>query len=127
MRLSTNEFAASARTSILPRIRRVYASPWTSLAVVGRLNQFVALVRPRSTSVPHLRTRLCYSAALKGPTARGVEVGCSDEIAKNEMLGAKAKHWLVENLKKAGAGTWKAGVSVATKIITEAALKYYGL
>lgn len=47
--------------------------------------------------------------------------------SKQEPLGTKAKKWLVENLKKAANGTWKVGVSVATDIIKEALLKYYGL
>jgi hypothetical protein len=47
--------------------------------------------------------------------------------SKQEPLGTKAKKWLVENLKKAANGTWKAGVSVATDVIKEAVLKYYGL
>jgi hypothetical protein len=33
----------------------------------------------------------------------------------------------VDNLKKAADGTWKIGVSVATDVIKEAVLKYYGL
>jgi AbiTii len=44
-----------------------------------------------------------------------------------EPFGKKAKSWLVANLKKAAEGTWDIGISVATKILTEAALKYYGL
>jgi hypothetical protein len=44
-----------------------------------------------------------------------------------EPFGAKAKAWVVKNLQKAADGTWKIGVSVATKVLTEAALKYYGL
>lgn len=47
--------------------------------------------------------------------------------SKHEPLGAKAKTWLLENLKKAANGTWKVGVSVATEVIKEAVLKYYGL
>jgi len=47
--------------------------------------------------------------------------------SKQEPLGTKAKKWLVENLKKAANGTWKVGVSVATDVIKEAILKYYGL
>lgn len=46
---------------------------------------------------------------------------------KNEPLGSRAKSWLVENLKKAADGTWKVGVSVATEVIKNAVLKYYGL
>lgn len=44
-----------------------------------------------------------------------------------EPFGQKAKSWIASNLKKAADGTWKAGVSVATAVITEAAKKYYGL
>jgi hypothetical protein len=32
-----------------------------------------------------------------------------------------------DNLKKAADGTWKVGVSVATDLVKEALLKYYGL
>ncbi len=44
-----------------------------------------------------------------------------------EPFGEKAKSWLGSNLKKAAEGTWNVGISVATKVLTEAALKYYGL
>jgi hypothetical protein len=44
-----------------------------------------------------------------------------------EPFGEKAKNWIASNLKKAAQGTWKMGVTVATKVLSEAALKYYGL
>lgn len=44
-----------------------------------------------------------------------------------EPFGERAKLWIASNLKKAADGTWKIGFSAATKVITEAALKYYGL
>lgn len=44
-----------------------------------------------------------------------------------EPFGSKARTWLGENLKKAASGTWKMGVSVATEVLKQAALKYYGL
>jgi len=44
----------------------------------------------------------------------------------DEPFGSKAKAWLLDNLKKAVNGTWKIGISVATKVLTEAASKYYG-
>ncbi|MGM7448508.1 UNVERIFIED_ORG: hypothetical protein DFO82_2612 [Idiomarina abyssalis] len=44
-----------------------------------------------------------------------------------EPFGEKARKWLGNNLNKAAEGTWSVGVSVATKVLTEAALKYYGL
>lgn len=45
----------------------------------------------------------------------------------DEPFGPKAKSWLLKNLKKTANGTWKIGISVATKVLTDAALKYYGL
>ena len=47
--------------------------------------------------------------------------------SKDEPFGAKVRTWLGENLKKAAGGTWKMGVSVATEVLKQAALKYYGL
>jgi len=44
-----------------------------------------------------------------------------------EPFGENAKKWISSNLKKAAEGTWNVGISVATKVLTEAALKYYGL
>lgn len=44
-----------------------------------------------------------------------------------EPFGVKAKKWFAENIKKAADGTWNVGMSVATQLLTEAALKYYGL
>lgn len=44
-----------------------------------------------------------------------------------EPFGEKAKNWLGTNLKKAAQGSWKIGITVATKVLSEAALKYYGL
>jgi hypothetical protein len=47
--------------------------------------------------------------------------------SKDEPLGRRASAWLADNLKKAASGVWKVGVGAATKVVTEAALKYYGL
>lgn len=56
-----------------------------------------------------------------------VSILANEEPAgKDEPFGPRAKNWLLDNLKKAANGTWKIGISIATKIITEAALKYYG-
>lgn len=44
-----------------------------------------------------------------------------------EPFGTKAKSWIANNLSKAAEGTWGVGISVATKVLTEAAMKYYGL
>lgn len=44
-----------------------------------------------------------------------------------EPFGEGAKNWIASNIRKAIDGTWKVGMAVATKVFTEAALKYYGL
>lgn len=50
-----------------------------------------------------------------------------EPTSSDEPFGEKAKNWVATNLKKAAEGTWNVGISVATKVLTEAALKYYGL
>ncbi|WP_421191632.1 hypothetical protein [Aeromonas enteropelogenes] len=47
--------------------------------------------------------------------------------SKTEPMGPEVKSWVIENIKKAASGTWKMGLSVATDVIKEALLKYYGL
>ncbi len=46
---------------------------------------------------------------------------------KDGPWGPKARTWLGNNLSKAASGVWKAGLTAATKVLTEAAMKYYGL
>lgn len=60
-------------------------------------------------------------------TAFGDIVASEKPESKAEPFGAKAKVWVVDNLKKAAGGTWKMGVSVATEVLKKAALAYYGL
>lgn len=57
----------------------------------------------------------------------GAIVASEEPESAQEPLGKKARTWLLENLKKAAGGTWKVGLSVATDLLKEAALKYYGL
>ena len=59
--------------------------------------------------------------------ALGELVATEDPESAAEPFGVKARRWLVDNLKKAADGTWKVGVSVATDLVKEALLRYYGL
>jgi hypothetical protein len=73
---------------------------------------------------------------MKSLEANGIASADAAEIAKifesevpeskDEPFGEKAKAWIAANIGEAVNGTWKVGVSVATQLITEAALKYYG-
>ena len=68
-------------------------------------------------------------SGLPEPDARqlGQIIATEEPESRSEPFGAKARKWLVDNLKKAADGTWKVGVSVATDVIKEAVLRYYGL
>jgi len=44
-----------------------------------------------------------------------------------EPFGEKAESWIASNLVKAAKGAWGIGINMATKVLSEAALKYYGL
>lgn len=45
----------------------------------------------------------------------------------DEPFGEKARSWIASNLVKAAQGAWSIGINIATKVLSEAALKYYGL
>jgi hypothetical protein len=86
----------------------------------------------KSTSLSARATRKGFiehlkQAGIAEPDAKQLAeiVASESSESKQEPLGAKA--WLIKNLKKAADGTWKIGVSVATDVIKEAVLKYYGL
>ena len=52
--------------------------------------------------------------------------GSEEAESMEEPFGTKAKAWLVRNIRKAADGTWKMGIAVATRVLTEAAMRYYG-
>ncbi|MCD9110282.1 AbiTii domain-containing protein [Bradyrhizobium japonicum] len=47
--------------------------------------------------------------------------------SEDKPLGPKALEWIKKNAPKAASGAWKIGSAVATDLLKEAALKYYGL
>lgn len=51
----------------------------------------------------------------------------ASETPSDGAFGTKAKKWVSENLPKALSGSWKIGISAASKVLEEAALQYYGL
>lgn len=77
------------------------------------------------------------SSLIKHLVGKGIPEADASELAKimeseepasaDEPFGEKAKNWVAANIKKAAEGTWSVGISVATKVLTTAALKYYGL
>lgn len=45
----------------------------------------------------------------------------------DQPFGPKAKAWLGSNLNKAVDGTWKVGIAVASKVLSEVAMQFYGV
>jgi hypothetical protein len=45
----------------------------------------------------------------------------------DKPLGPKALEWIRNNAPKAASGVWKIGSAVATDLLKDAALRYYGL
>ena len=68
-------------------------------------------------------------SGIAGDDAKAIAHIFASEMPESneEPFGKKAKAWVAKNIAKAVDGTWKVGVSVATQVLTEAALKYYGL
>ncbi len=48
------------------------------------------------------------------------------KIEPSKGFGKKASAWIGKMISKAASGTWKIGVSVASKLLTDALMKYYG-
>lgn len=95
-------------------------------AVAGSSGTQIALdigVRDNDSFIEYL----VKSGIPKNDASALAEIVQSEEPSSpEEPFGEKAASWLASNLKKAASGTWKIGVSVATKVLTDAALKYYG-
>lgn len=97
----------------------------TAISSSGQGAQFYLSIGERDDQA--LIENLVKAGIPESDASELAEILASEEPNSNEEpLGAKANAWLLNNLKKAADGTWKVGVSVATKLLTEAALKYYG-
>lgn len=71
---------------------------------------------------------LADAGILKTDASELAEIVASEEPeGTDQPFGKKAKRWLAENLPKALDGTWRVGMDVATKVLTEAVKKYYGI
>lgn len=71
---------------------------------------------------------LVEAGITKSDASKLAEIMASEKPkSKEEPFGDKAKAWVAANLRKAVDGTWKLSMSVVGKVLTEAALKFYGL
>lgn len=115
--------SAAAATQIAQQI--IYGN-YTSVSAVGEGARIVVAVAERD--VQGLAKFLASAGLSDGDAKELAQLASSEEPeSKAEPMGPKVRTWLVENMKKAANGTWKTGVVVATDLIKEALLKYYGL
>lgn len=96
-------------------------------AFTGSNNAQIAIdigVRDSKSFIKHL-----VAAGIPDEDAKefAVIIESEEPSSQEEPFGDKAKTWLGKNLKKATEGTWNIGTSVATKVLTEAVLKFYGM
>lgn len=77
----------------------------------------------------HSFVQYLAQAGIDEPDAKELaEIVATEQPENSEQpFGSRAKVWITKNIGKALNGTWKVTVDVATKVLTEAALKYYGL
>ncbi len=103
----------------------IYGNVSTAVAG-GAGSQITVTVNERDSK--SFVNHLVESGIPKKDASELVEIIATEEPSSvEEPFGQNAKNWLGSNLKKAAEGTWGVGISVATKVLTEAALKYYGL
>jgi hypothetical protein len=115
--------SAAAATQIAQQI--IYGN-FTSIAATGEGAVFQIAVAPNDAK--SLATFLAQSGMDETDARELATIAASEKPDSDaEPMGPKARKWVVENLKKAASGTWKMGLTVATDVIKEALLKYYGL
>lgn len=115
--------SAAAATQIAQQI--IYGN-FTSIAATGNGTNIQIGVTPHDTG--SLAQFLAGSGIVEEDAQELARLAASEKPeSKDEPMGPQVRSWLVENLKKAASGTWRIGVEVATDVIKEALLKYYGL
>lgn len=115
--------SAAAATQISQQI--IYGN-YTSVSAVGNGNRIDIAIVERNTQ--SLKDFLSKSGLTESDASELAKLASDEEPeSKSEPMGPKVREWIVKNIKKATNGTWKVGISVATDLIKEALLKYYGL
>ena len=115
--------SAAAATQITQQI--IYGN-YTSIAATGDGASIQFAVAPHD--VKSLAQFLAYSGMVKEDAQELARLAASEKPdSKEEPMGPQVRNWLIANLKKAASGTWKMGVSVASDVVKEALLRFYGL
>ena len=120
---STNKSETEQVQQITQQI--IYGNVYTAVAGGSGANIAVVITeRDNNSFIEHLVEK----GIPKGDATELAQIMAKEEpTSSDEPFGQKAKNWISSNIKKAAEGTWNIGISVATKVLAEAALKYYGL
>lgn len=103
----------------------IYGNVTNAVSSSSSLSISISVIQGNQSS---LEQHLIESGMPQSDAAEIAEIMASEEPeSEAEPFGSRAKEWLASNLTKAAKGTWKMGLSVATSVLTQAALKYYGL
>ncbi len=114
---------AAAATQIAQQI--IYGN-FTSIAATGDGTKIQVAVAPHDEG--SLAQFLVGSGMAEEDAQELARIAASEQPeSKDEPMGPQVSSWLIANLKKAASGTWKMGVAVASDVVKEALLKYYGL
>jgi len=99
---------------------------YTSISNSGSGTQFTLTINNHDVASV---VRALHDAGIAEIDAKEIAAILSSETPESaqEPFGKKAKEWIAKNITKAADGSWKAGVAVATSVLTEAALRFYGL
>jgi len=92
----------------------------TTAVTGGHGSNIILSVRERDTG-----SLIKYLAESGMPEENATEIAeimeTEEPTSAEEPFGERAKNWIASNIKKAAQGTWKIGVTVATKVLSEAA------
>jgi hypothetical protein len=115
--------SSAAATQIAQQI--IYGN-FTSIAATGDGATIQVAVAPHDAKS---LVQFLEGSGMASEDARELaHLAASEKPASSaEPMGPQVRGWFVENIKKAASGTWKMGVAVATDVVKEALLKYYGL
>lgn len=125
--LGSKEILAKQDSIIASQItNQIIYGNYTSVSTNGNDTKVAINIAERDK---YALTKALTEAGISEEDAKELaDLASSEEPENNaEPMGPKVKTWLIKNIKKAANGTWKTGVEIATDLITEALLKYYGL
>lgn len=119
--------AASSKTATVNNItNQIVYGNWTNVANSGDGATLSVIVSAQDKAA--VVQALEQAGIPAADATEFAEIVASEKPeAADQPFGPKAKAWLGTNLNKAVDGTWKVGIAVASKVLSEATMQFYGL